>query len=145
MHLLVLFLSNFAFAQQACLNLNGFGEGPCVYESQKYGKLDGYIDFNFQQSGCNQLTLNGHVVSIPGKLEIKDQQGKTVLFFQWLDQSRRVLSYKYEMVTYSGSQLQDHVILNGHFSMGRSYLQLFQTGTVDQDPVRIQCQLKKWN
>lgn len=140
-------LFSFSVYAQDCLNLDGYGEGPCIYESQKYGELEGYINFEFKQSRCDQLILNGHKVTIPGKLELIDkEQGithQTTVHFQWHDMRKKSLLYNYEMISQKGSQTLDHVVLNGQFTQQSVYVGLFQTGRVDGDSVRIQCRLNK--
>ena len=144
-----LFLSTLLFFSlaSACLNLNGKLAGDCVYSSEYFGHLKGTIEFNIQQNSCDQITIDGSTLSIPGEVEEKSVDGdieqKMTLAMSWQTGLKDILNFDYSMTVDEKGQRVDDVFLKGTFKQLDKKFILEQTGVVDQDPVKIYCELYK--
>ncbi len=145
--LLLLTLLSSAVASQACLNLTGKLAGNCLYKSPSFGDLNGSIEFNIQQPTCNQITIDGSALAIPGSYENKAAVGSTVdhikLVMSWQDSNQDILDFKYIRTIDENGVRTDDINLNGFFKKNGNKYILEQKGVVDSDPVEIYCELYK--
>lgn len=142
--LVSLFLFSTSFA---CLNLTGKLSGSCVYSSESFGDLNGSLEFNIQQNSCDQITIDGSTLSIPGKVSEQHADGISVqnmtLAMSWQSNKQDVLNYDYTMTVDENGKRVDDVELQGSFKQSGNKFILQQKGLVDRDPVKIYCELFK--
>ena len=131
----------------ACLNLTGKLSGSCVYSSKTYGDLEGSIDFDINQASCNEITIDGLNMKIPGNAQQRDVDGESVdqvdLAVSWKDAAQSELGFQYTRTVDMKGKRVDDIALTGSFKQQGKYVLLKQTGTVDHDAVEVICQLYK--
>lgn len=131
----------------ACLNLNGHLGGDCLYKSESFGELSGYIEFNIIQNSCEEIQIDGAKLQIPGSFEQVDKNQNDVqtvkLAARWTHSDKLNLAYKYELITDRNGKRVDEVLLNGNFTQSGKMIVLKQTGSVDSDPVQVECRLSR--
>lgn len=135
----------FSVTARACLNLNGKMAGSCVYSSPQFGELEGSIEFNIQQPNCEQITLDGSSLKIPGEFTEKSIDGTienfTKLVMNWQDSGQEILAYDYFYTADEYGKRLDDVALKGTFQRDGKKVILKQSGVVDHDPVEIYCEM----
>ena len=135
----------FSMSAMACLNLTGKLAGSCLYKSPSFGDLEGSIEFDIQQPSCDQITLDGSSLKIPGEFSEKSKDGAvenfTKLVMCWQDAGQEVLSYDYIYTADENGKRLDDVALKGTFHREGKKIILKQSGVVDRDPVEIYCEL----
>jgi len=134
-----------AIVTSACLNLNGQLSGSCVCHSPSFGDLEGSLEFDIKQPSCDQITLDGSSLKIPGEVEEKSTVGQTEnymkLAMSWQNPAQDILSFQYVMSTDVNGQRIDNVALTGEFKQVGEKIILNESGLVDEDFVEIQCEL----
>ena len=135
----------FSLSTMACLNLTGKLAGNCVYSSPSFGDLEGSIEFDIKQPSCEEITLDGSSLKIPGEFSEKSKDGNienfTKLVMSWQDPAQEVLSYDYIYTADENGKRLDDVALKGTFHREGKKIILKQSGVVDKDPVEIYCEL----
>lgn len=149
-NLSIIFFVTLAFlslSAEACLNLTGNLSGGCVYRSPSFGDLNGSIEFKIQQPTCNEITIDGSFLEIPGQFESKTIDGPITdyvkLAMSWKDATQDTLNFQYIRTVDENNQRVDDVSLNGFFKKAGTKFIFRQSGIVDQDPVEIYCELFK--